>query len=153
MTGRKIEASYYMQEALMEAQKAFDEGEVPVGAVVVLNASIIGRGHNQRERLSDPSAHAEILALREAAQNTGTWRLTGADMYVTLEPCTMCAGAIVLARIQQLFFGVDDPKAGGVVSLYRMLDDDRLNHTVKVFKGVLEDECRQLLSRFFATKR
>ncbi|HNT35774.1 MAG TPA: tRNA adenosine(34) deaminase TadA [bacterium] len=143
----------YMRAALVEAQEAFEQGEVPVGAVVVLNGKIVGQGHNQRERLADPTAHAEILALRQAAQACGSWRLSGADMYVTLEPCTMCAGAIVLARVRRLFFGADDPKAGAVVSLFRILDDNRLNHTVEVFKGVLEDECSGMLSRFFATKR
>jgi len=143
----------YMRAALEEAQQAFEEGDVPVGAVVVLGDRIIGRGRNQREKLHDPTAHAEVLALRAAAESLGTWRLEEAEMYVTLEPCTMCAGALLLARVKGLYFGAVDPKAGAVVSLHRLLSDRRLNHQVKVFRGILEKECQEILSLFFSTKR
>ena len=143
----------FMRMALEEAEEALEEGEVPVGAVAVFRDKVIGRGRNRRERLDDPTAHAEILALRAAAEYLRTWRLENIDLHVTLEPCTMCAGAIVQARVRRLFFGALDPKAGAVVSLYKIGSDDRLNHQVEVFRGILEEECEQLLKRFFASKR
>ncbi len=120
-----------MSEALAEARLALAAGEVPVGAVVVLHGEVIGRGHNRRETANDPTAHAEILAIREAAGKLGSWRLTDADLYVTLEPCPMCAGAIVNARLRRLVFGAYDPKAGAVISLMNLVQDRRLNHTVE----------------------
>ena len=143
----------FMTEALAEARLAFQEGEVPVGAVVVLSGGIIGRGHNQPIGQSDPTAHAEILALREAARKIGNYRLAGATLYVTVEPCVMCCGALVAARIERVVFGAPDPKAGAAVSLYRLLDDPRLNHQVVVTGGVLAEECGALLQQFFKKKR
>ena len=143
----------FMTEALAEARLAFQEGEVPVGAVVVLKDEIVGRGHNEPISQSDPTAHAEILALRKAARKTANYRLTGATLYVTLEPCAMCCGALVAARVERVVFGAEDPKAGAAVSLYRLLDDSRLNHQVAVAGGVLAEECSALLQQFFREKR
>jgi tRNA(adenine34) deaminase len=143
----------FMRAALREAIAARDEGEVPVGAVVVRGGRIIGRGHNQRERLNDPTAHAEMLALTAASAFVGSWRLEDCTLYVTLEPCTMCAGAIVLARIERLVFGAIDPKAGACTSLYSIPTDKRLNHRVTIGKPALVDECGAVLSAFFAAQR
>ena len=143
----------FMRAAISEAIAARDEGEVPVGAVVVRGGRIIGRGHNQRERLNDPTAHAEMLALTAASAFVGSWRLEDCTLYVTLEPCTMCAGAIVLARIRRLVFGATDPKAGACTSLYSIPTDERLNHRVSLACPVLVDECAALLADFFATHR
>jgi tRNA(adenine34) deaminase len=143
----------YMQEAILEARKAFSKNEVPIGAVVVLNNKIIGRGHNRREELGDPTAHAEMLAIRDAAQRLGKWRLTGASLYVTLEPCPMCAGAIVNARVQKLIYGAFDLKAGAVSSLMNLVQDRRLNHYVEVMDGICHEECAQLLQEFFQQLR
>jgi tRNA(adenine34) deaminase len=143
----------FMAMALEEAERAVDRGEVPVGAVIVLGEDIIARAHNSPIALKDPSAHAEILAMRQAAARINNYRLTGTTLYVTVEPCIMCVGAIVHARISRLVYGADDPKNGGVVSLYRMLEDRRLNHRVKVKKAVLAGLCAELLSRFFREKR
>jgi len=144
----------YMQEAIGEAYKALQIDEVPIGAVVVHNGQIIGRGYNQRETLADPTAHAELLAIREAAQYLGSWRLTGASLYVTLEPCPMCAGAIVNARISTLIYGADDPKGGAVSSLMNIVQDKRLNHSVvQVIAGIRQQECAQLLRDFFKQLR
>jgi tRNA(adenine34) deaminase len=143
----------FMSAALREAIAARDEGEVPVGAVVVRNGRIIGRGHNQRERLNDPTAHAEMLALTAASAFVGSWRLEDCTLYVTLEPCTMCAGAIVLARIERLVFGATDPKAGACTSLYSIPTDERLNHRVTIGEPALVDECGAVLSEFFAAQR
>jgi tRNA(adenine34) deaminase len=146
--------SSYMQEAIEEAHKALLIDEVPIGAVVVYNGKIIGRGYNQRETLGDPTAHAEMIAIRQAAQSLGSWRLTGAALYVTLEPCPMCAGAIVNARISTLVYGANDPKAGAVSSLMNIVQDQRLNHTVaEVIAGIREAECAQLLRGFFKQLR
>lgn len=145
--------SRYMMAALQEAQAAADEDEVPVGAVVAYEGKIIGRAHNQRQRLADPTAHAEMIALTQAASYIGNWRLHGCTMYVTLEPCTMCAGALVLARIDRLVYGPADPKAGACRSLYRILDDERLNHRVEVISGFMEEPCRLVLQEYFALKR
>ena len=143
----------YMEIALREAMKAAEAGEAPVGAVVVHEGLIIGRAHNQRETLRDPTAHAEILALTQAAAALDRWRLTGARLYVTLEPCVMCAGAMVLARIDALIYGATDPKAGACGSLYDIPRDGRLNHRLEVTAGVMADECGALLSAFFARRR
>ncbi|HHW72756.1 MAG TPA: nucleoside deaminase [Firmicutes bacterium] len=142
-----------MLEALAEARLALEAGEVPVGAVVVLDGEVIGRGHNLREAAQDPTAHAEILAIRQAARHLGSWRLTNADLYVTLEPCPMCAGAIVNARLRRLVFGAYDPKAGAVVSLMNLVQDRRLNHTVEVLDGICQSECAGLLQEFFQRLR
>ena len=142
-----------MREALKEARAADDADEVPVGAVVVRGGRIIGRGHNQRRQLGDPTAHAEMIALTAASAFVGDWRLTGCTLYVTLEPCAMCAGATVLARIDRLVYGADDPKAGACRSLYTITTDPRSNHQVAVTRGVLEDECGLVLEQFFRRQR
>jgi tRNA(adenine34) deaminase len=142
-----------MAEALLLAKEALLEGDVPIGAVVVFEDRIVGRGRNARERLSDPTAHAEILALQEAARSLGRWRLTGATVYATLEPCFMCAGALVNARVDRLVFAVPDPKAGAVGSLFDVVRDPRLNHRLEVASGPLASECSELLRSFFRAKR
>lgn len=142
-----------MQAALEEARRAEADGEVPVGAVVVHEGRIIARGRNRTETLPDPTAHAEVLALREAAARLGSWRLPGCSLYVTLEPCAMCAGALVLSRIEQLVYGADDPKAGMCGSLGNVVQDPRLNHRVEVERGVLAEECGDLLRAFFRRRR
>jgi len=144
---------YFMRAALAEARQALEEEEVPVGAVIVHEDQIIGRGHNQRERLSDPTAHAEMIAITAAAAHLQGWRLEGCTLYVTLEPCAMCAGAIVQARMDRLVFGASDPKAGACVSLFQITTDERLNHRVAPNFGILRDECADLLGQFFATQR
>ena len=143
----------YMKEALLEARKALEIGDVPVGAIVVKEGRIIGRGYNRREMEGDPTAHAEIIALREAGEATGTWRLTGAVLYVTLEPCLMCAGALVMARIDRVVYGADDPKAGAAGSVINVLQFPGFNHNVKITAGVMADECSRLLSEFFLSCR
>ena len=143
----------FMQAALREAQAAPDHGDVPVGAIVVHGERVIGRGHNQRERLNDPTAHAEMIAITAASAFVNGRRLEGCTMYVTLEPCAMCAGAIVLAKIDRLVFGATDPKTGACVSLYQIPTDQRLNHHVIVEHDVLATECGELLRAFFATQR
>jgi tRNA(adenine34) deaminase len=143
-----------MRLALAEASAAAETGDVPVGAIVVDSAGdVIGRGRNRREVDRDPTAHAEVVALREAARHTGTWRLHGATLFVTLEPCPMCAGALVNARIERVVYGCDDPKAGALRSLYALGGDPRLNHRFEVTPGVLAEECGRLLSDFFAALR
>ena len=145
----------YMREAIGEAQAAGALGEVPVGAVVVVGGEIVGRGGNRRESAKDPTAHAEMIAIRQAAQAVGGWRLVGATLYVTQEPCPMCAGAIVNARVERVVFGCDNPKAGAVKTLYRMLEDARLNHRVRVEQAEAETaaECGALLTKFFGELR
>jgi tRNA(adenine34) deaminase len=143
----------FMRMALGEAEVAFEEGEVPVGAVLVKEGKVIHSAHNLRECMKDPSAHAEILALRAGTKDSDSWRLADTTLYVTKEPCIMCAGAIVNARLARLVYGCRDPKAGGVDSLYRILGDARLNHQVEVTSGVLGDECASLLKRFFQDRR
>jgi tRNA(adenine34) deaminase len=143
----------FMRRALAAAEEAAGRGEVPVGAVVVLGDEVIAVAHNERETGSDPTAHAEIVALRRAAATLGSWRLTDADLYVTMEPCPMCAGALVNARIRRLYFGCDDPKAGAVRTLYTLLDDKRLNHRVEVVPGLLAAEGSALLRGFFSRLR
>lgn len=142
-----------MRQALDEAGAALDEDEVPVGCVVVHAGDVIGAAHNQRETLNDPTAHAEMLAITQAAESLGSWRLTECVLYVTLEPCPMCAGAIVQARIPTVVYGTPDPKAGACHTIYQITDDRRLNHRCSVLGGVLEDECRSILQQFFARQR
>jgi tRNA(adenine34) deaminase len=143
-----------MEIALEEARLAADEDEVPVGAVIVsLQKGVIARGHNQRELLVDPTAHAEMIAITQAAQSLSSWRLENCVLYVTLEPCPMCAGAIVQARIPLVIYGCPDPKAGACDTLYRIATDPRLNHRAQVIGGVLHDRCAGILSEFFAAKR
>lgn len=142
-----------MQHALAEARLAAEAGEVPVGAVVVWQGRVIGRGRNRKETLKDPTAHAEILALREAAAYRGGWRLLGCTLYCTLEPCCMCAGAMVNARIDRLVFGVRDPKTGAAGSVYDLLRSPWLNHVVQVEAGVLADEVREMMQAFFHALR
>lgn len=144
---------FFMREALVEARKALNKGEIPVGAVVVLNGEIIGRGHNLREREDDPTAHAEIIALRAAGKQTGSWRLSEAVLYVTLEPCPMCAGALLQARIERVVYGADDPKAGAAGSLLNILQFPGFNHFVKITGGVLAEECAALLRQIFVERR
>jgi tRNA(adenine34) deaminase len=143
----------FMRQALAAAEEAAGRGEVPVGAIVVLGDEVVAVAHNERETASDPTAHAEVLALRRAAAALGSWRLTDADLYVTMEPCPMCAGALVNARIRRLYFGCDDPKAGAVRTLYSLLDDKRLNHRVEVVPGLLAAEGSALLRGFFSRLR
>ena len=142
-----------MRLALEEARAAGDAGDVPVGAVVTRDDDVLGRAGNARERQQDPTAHAEILALRQAAAALGSWHLQGCAIYVTLEPCTMCAGALVLARIDRLVFGAPDPKAGFAGSLGDLVRDPRLNHAVEVAGGILEEECGEVLRAFFLERR
>jgi tRNA(adenine34) deaminase len=144
---------HFMQLALEEAQQALREDEVPVGAVIVYDGRPIARAHNQREQLHDPTAHAEMIAITQAAESRRSWRLDDCTLYVTLEPCPMCAGAIVQARIPRLVYGAADPKAGAVDSLFRLLDDPRLNHRVETIAGVLAVPCGEILSRFFQQQR
>lgn len=143
----------FMKMAIEEAVVAFNEGEVPIGAVLVRNDEVLARAHNSRETSSDPTGHAEILVLRAGAGGDLIWRLTGATLYVTKEPCVMCAGAMVNARLGRLVYGCKDKKGGAVDSLYNLLSDKRLNHRVEVTSGVLEEECAQLLRDFFKSRR
>lgn len=152
-SGVGAEDAVFMAEALREAAKAAEKDEIPVGAVVVHRGKFIGRGHNRREELQSPTAHAEIAAMEQAAAEVKSWRLQDCTLYVTLEPCLMCTGAIIQARIARLVFGCLDPKGGAVESLYRVCDDSRLNHRVDVTRGVLEGDCARILSEFFARLR
>jgi len=142
-----------MRRALREAQKADSEGEVPVGAVVVQDEKIIAQAHNRSLGLSDPSAHAEVLALRRAAKKLGNYRLKGCDLYVTIEPCAMCAGAIIQARLRRVVFGTPDPKAGACGSVLAVLNHPKVNHQVEVVSGVLAGECAAILQEFFRCRR
>jgi tRNA(adenine34) deaminase len=144
---------YWMTRAIAEARKAEAKDEVPIGCVIVREGRIIARGHNLRETAQDPSAHAELIAIRKAARKLGSWRLLNCTLYVTLEPCTMCMGAIVLARIPTVVFGCYDPKGGAAGSLFDLSNDPRLNHTVELLPRILEAECSGLLSSFFAALR
>jgi tRNA(adenine34) deaminase len=143
----------YMRLALEEAKLAFEEDEVPVGAVVTLEDEVIARAHNLREQTGDPTAHAEILALRAAAKKMGGWRLSGIRLYVSIEPCPMCAGAMVLARISALIYGASDIKWGAVESVFGVPNHPVLNHRIEITGGVLAEECRQLMQQFFAQRR
>lgn len=145
--------SDYMQIAIQEAEVAAQEGEIPVGAVLVVNGEIITKAHNQRETTCDATAHAEILAIREACAKLQNWRLTGADLYVTLEPCPMCAGAIVNARIDRVIYGAADNKAGGVDSLFNIVNNKNLDHRVEILSGICENECKEILQNFLQKKR
>ena len=136
-----------------EAKAAAQVGEIPVGAVLVRDGQVIGRGYNRRELDYDPTAHAEVVAIRRAAREQDAWRLTGSTMYVTIEPCPMCAGALVLARVSRLVYGASDPKAGATGTLYNIVQDPRLNHRLEVTAGVLEDECRRVMQDFFRARR
>ncbi|OQA03528.1 MAG: tRNA-specific adenosine deaminase [Planctomycetes bacterium ADurb.Bin401] len=143
----------FMKAAIDQAYIALENEDVPVGAVIVHENKIIAKGYNQRHHLNDPTAHAEIIALTAAAEHIGHWRLHGCTIYVTLEPCSMCAGALVLARIDRLVFGCSDPKTGACGSLYNIVQDKRLNHQVEVTKDVLADDCATMLQDFFRNKR
>ena len=143
----------YMRMALEQAQQAFEIGEIPVGAVITHRDRVIAAAHNQREQLRDPTAHAEMIAITQAAEAVGNWRLTDCVLYVTLEPCPMCAGAIINARIPMVVFGAADPKAGAVQSVFRLLSDARLNHRAEISSGVLQAPCSQMLTRFFEQRR
>jgi tRNA(adenine34) deaminase len=154
MSERKLSnEDYFMRLALREAELASAHGDVPIGAVIEHDGELIAAAHNERELRQDPTAHAEILALREAAEALGSWRVLDATLYVTLEPCAMCAGAIVLARVERVVFGAEDPKAGACGSVLDVLADARLNHRPEVLAGPLREECGELLRSFFAARR
>jgi tRNA(adenine34) deaminase len=142
-----------MRLALREASRALEHDDIPVGAVVIKDGEVIGTGHNEREIRADPTAHAEMIALRDAARALGSWRVLDSVMYITLEPCAMCAGAIVLARVPRVVFGTADPKAGAAGSVLNVLAEPRLNHRPQVDSGLLADECADLLRAFFASRR
>ena len=144
---------FFMRLALEEASLAFSEGEVPVGAVLVIEDVVISRTHNTRESSKDPTAHAELIAIRSGAERGSSWRLTEATLYVTKEPCIMCAGSMVNARLGRLVYGCKDEKGGAVDSLYKLLSDRRLNHQVEVVSGILKDECAEMLIKFFKERR
>jgi len=146
-------AQYWMQEALVEARKAEAEEEIPIGAIILLNEKVIGRGHNSSVGLRDPSAHAEIMALRHAANNIGNYRLPGSIMIVTIEPCIMCLGAMIQARVEKLIYGAPDPKAGAIHSCFELVNNPHLNHQIQVEQGILEDECASILKHFFQIRR
>ena len=142
-----------MRESLGEAEMALEQGEVPIGCVAVYKGEILARAHNHRETWADPTAHAEMVVVREVARKLGRWRLGGVSLYVTLEPCAMCAGALVLARVDRLVYGPADPKAGACGSVFDIMREPRLNHRVEVVSGVLEEDCRSILKQFFARRR
>jgi tRNA(adenine34) deaminase len=152
-TGFFARDEYFMRLALREAERALEHDDVPVGAVIIRGGEVIGAGHNERELREDPTAHAELIAIREAARTAGHWRLLDTVLYVTLEPCAMCAGAIVLARIPRVVYGTDDPKAGAAGSVLDVLAEPRLNHRPAVTGGVLAADCAALLVAFFASRR
>jgi tRNA(adenine34) deaminase len=143
----------FMHTALQEAKKAFEENEVPIGAVVVFENKIIGRGYNRVEGLKDATAHAEMISITAAANHKGDWRLSDCDIFVTVEPCIMCIGAILSSRIKNLYFGVFDPKFGACGSLYNIPQEEKYNHKIEVYSGILANECRLLLQQFFKSKR
>ncbi|WP_027400312.1 tRNA adenosine(34) deaminase TadA [Anaerovorax odorimutans] len=142
-----------MEEALKEAEKAFSIGEVPIGAIIEKDGNIIGRGYNRTESMKDPTSHAEIIAIKEAAANLGGWRLLDCNMYVTMEPCSMCAGAIVLSRIKKVYIGTMDKKTGACGSLMNILQDDRLNHYVEIETGIKQKQCEEIMKTFFKKLR
>jgi tRNA(adenine34) deaminase len=144
---------YFMRLALREASRALEHEDIPIGAVIVREGEVIGLGHNEREVRADPTAHAEMIALREAARSLESWRVLDSVMYITLEPCAMCAGAIVLARVPRVVFGATDPKAGAAGSVLDVLAEPQLNHRPQVQRGLLASECAELLQRFFASRR
>jgi len=143
----------FMKLAIEQARIAEDNGDIPIGAVIILENKIIAKAYNQREQLADPTAHAEIIALTQAAAALENWHLNGCTMYVTLEPCPMCAGALVLSRMDRLVYGCDDPKSGACGSLYNIVADERLNHRLKVTAGVLVEQCKEQLQNFFQQRR
>ncbi|MEE9555237.1 MAG: tRNA adenosine(34) deaminase TadA [candidate division Zixibacteria bacterium] len=143
----------FMHEAIKEARKALADDEVPVGCVIVFDGKIIGRGYNRTESLQDPTAHAEMLAVTSAAENLGSWRLNGVTIYSTLEPCAMCAGALVLARVDRLVFGAPDPKFGACGSIFNIVSEPRTNHRMSVSMGLLQDDCAAIMQDFFRKKR
>jgi tRNA(adenine34) deaminase len=149
----KVRHETYMREAIAEAEAAHRHGDVPVGAVAVHNRNVIGRGHNRKEESADPTAHAEMIALRQAARALGGWRLAGVTLYCTMEPCPMCAGAMILARLPHLVYAVDDPKSGAAGSVLDVVHSPALNHQVQITKGVLASEARELLDSFFRELR
>ena len=153
MTNATKNDEHFMRLAIEQAKIAEENGDVPIGAVIVHNDTIIAKAYNQREQLKDPTAHAEIIALTQAAAYLESWRLNGCTIYVTLEPCPMCAGALVLSRMDRLVFGCDDPKTGACKSLYNIVQDERLNHRLEVTSGILAEECRLQLQNFFEKKR
>ena len=153
MTNITEQDKHFMRLALEQAGIAEENGDVPIGAVIVHENQVIAKAYNQKEQLNDPTAHAEIIALTQAAAALESWRLEGCTIYVTLEPCPMCAGALVLARMDRLVYGCDDPKAGACKSLYNIVQDDRLNHRLEVTAGVLADECTKQLLDFFKKRR
>ena len=153
MTSKRTLDEYFMEIALADSILAYKEGEVPVGAVLVKDNKVIARAHNQRETLKDPTGHAEIIALKDGSKEEDSWRLTDLTLYVTKEPCIMCAGAMVNARLGRLVYGCRDEKGGAVDSLFSLLSDKRLNHQVRVERGVLEEECSEILKRFFQNRR
>ena len=144
---------FFMKEALRQAQKAFERNEVPIGAVAVFKKQIIGRGHNQTEGLKDPTAHAEILAITAAANALSSWRLNDVEMFTTVEPCIMCAGALVLARVKRIIFGARDEKFGGCGSVFNIVNEPKLNHRIEITTGVMEKEAASLMKSFFGKKR
>ncbi|WP_437229926.1 tRNA adenosine(34) deaminase TadA [Planctomicrobium sp. SH661] len=144
---------YWMRQALDRAVQAYDQGEVPIGAIVVFEGRIVGEGYNLRETLNDPTAHAEMIAITQAASALQSWRLLDCTLYATLEPCPMCAGAIVQARIPRVIYGTTDPKGGACHTLYQITEDPRLNHRATVIGGVMQPDCRAILQRFFAEQR
>ena len=150
---RLLNDQEFMYEALVEAQKAFAKGEIPIGAVIVRDGEILARDHNRREELHDPTAHAEILVMRQAGKILGGWRLPQTTLYVTIEPCPMCAGALVQARVERVVFGAWDDKAGAVESLYNIASDKRLNHRLEITGGVLAEEAKVLMRQFFQMRR
>ena len=144
---------YFMERALNQAKVAYKRGEVPVGAVVVKDGKVISRGYNLRETTNDPTAHAELLAMKKASKKLNSWRLSGCTLYVTLEPCPMCSGVIVNSRIDRVVFGAYDQKAGCCTTLYHLCNDERFNHRAEILGGVMEDACAKILSDFFKEKR
>ena len=148
-----MDNEFFMQEALKEAQKAFEADEVPIGAVAVYKNQIIGRGHNRTEQLQDSTAHAEIIAITAAANALGSWRLENVDVYATIEPCSMCAGALVLARVKRIFFGARDEKFGGCGSVFDIANEQKLNHQIEVTEGLLREQAVSLMKEFFEKKR
>jgi tRNA(adenine34) deaminase len=153
VVNRILDDHYYMGLALEEAQKAYEIGEVPIGAVLVLDGQIVATGHNMRESWHDATAHAEMIAIREACQRLGRWRLTGLTLYVTIEPCPMCAGALVMSRIDRLVYGSADAKAGAIESIFNIAQNDALNHSMVVTSGIRANECAQIMKDFFKQRR
>lgn len=148
-----MEDNYYMELALSEARKAYDLGEIPIGAVLVVDGTVIASAHNMRETWHDATAHAEMIVIREACRQLERWRLTGATLYVTIEPCPMCAGALVMSRIDRLVYGSSDYKAGGVESVFNIVQNKALNHSMEVTAGVMADECAGIMREFFRMRR